>query len=164
MNFEVRPLRADEAATWRAIRLEALRLHPEAFGAAFENEAAQPLSFFAERLTAGVTFGGFQDQELLGSVGFRVQAGAKREHKGMLWGMYVRQAARGTGLARGLIEALLDHARGRVELIQLTVVADNPIARRLYASFGFEPYGLEERALKVDGRYLDDVLMAKRLS
>jgi RimJ/RimL family protein N-acetyltransferase len=164
MNFEVRPLRADEAATWRAIRLEALRLHPEAFGAAFENEAAQPLSFFAGRLTAGVTFGGFQDQELLGSVGFLVQAGAKREHKGMLWGMYVRQAARGTGLARGLIEALLDHARGRVELIQLTVVADNPIARRMYASFGFEPYGIEERALKVEGRYLDDVLMAKRLS
>ena len=137
MNFEVRPLRAEQAASWRAIRLEALRLHPDAFGAAFEHEAAQPLTFFADRLTTGVTFGGFRDQELLGSVGFMIQSGAKREHKGMLWGMYVRQAARGTGLARSLVEAVLDHARGRVELIQLTVVADNAIARRLYASFGF---------------------------
>ena len=163
MNLTIRPLRPDEAESWRALRLEALRLHPEAFGASFEAESAQPLEFFAARLAGGVTFGGFMDQELAGSVGFLVQAGAKRQHKGMLWGMYVRQSARGTGLARGLIEAVLTHAHGRVELIQLTVVADNRIARRLYGSFGFEPYGIEPHALKVAGRYLDDVLMAKRL-
>jgi RimJ/RimL family protein N-acetyltransferase len=164
MIFEIRPLRVDEAATWRAIRLEALRLHPEAFASSFEHEAAQPLAFFAERLADGTIFGGFRDQELLGTVGFMIQAGVKREHKGMLWGMYVRHAARGTGLARSLVQAVLDHARQRVELIQLSVVADNANARRLYASFEFEPYGIEQRALKVDGRYLDDVLMVKRLN
>lgn len=164
MTFEIRPLRVDEAPTWRAIRLEALRLHPEAFGASFEHEEAQPLAFFEERLTGGTMFGGFRDQELLGNVGFLIQPGAKRAHKGMLWGMYVRSAGRGTGLARDLVRAVLDHARERVELIQLTVVADNRIARRLYASFGFEPYGIEQRALKVEGRYLDDVLMAKPLA
>ena len=162
MTFMIRPLRADEVALYREVRLEALRAHPEAFSASFENEAAQPLTFFTGRLTGGVIFGGFRDQALLGVVGFMIQVGAKREHKGMLWGMYVRPEARRTGLARGLVEALLDHARDRVELVQLSVTADNLNASRLYASLGFEPYGIEKQALKVDGRYLDEVLMAKQ--
>ena len=139
-----------------------MRSHPEAFSASFEHETAQPLTFFAERLAGSTVFGGFRDQELLGTAGFMIQAGPKRAHKGLLWGMYVRPEGRGTGLSRRLVEAVLDHARTRVELIQLSVVADNRTARRLYVSLGFEPYGIEERALKVEGRYLDDLLMAKR--
>jgi RimJ/RimL family protein N-acetyltransferase len=78
--------------------------------------------------------------------------------------MYVRDAARGTGLARMLVGAVLDHATERAELIQLSVVSTNGAARRLYASFGFEPYGIEERSLKVDGAYLDEVHMVRRLT
>ena len=48
-------------------------------------------------------------------------------------------------------------------LIQLTVVRDNARARSLYASLGFLEYGLEKYALKQDGRYYDEVLMAKDL-
>jgi RimJ/RimL family protein N-acetyltransferase len=77
--------------------------------------------------------------------------------------MYVRAAARGTGLARQLVEAVLDHAKDRAELIQLSVVSGNISARRLYASLGFEPYGIEEHSLKVAGRYLDEVLMVRLL-
>ena len=58
---------------------------------------------------------------------------------------------------------MLAHAKGRVELIHLTVVADNAVARRLYEACGFAAYGVEARALKVDGRYLDEVLMARML-
>jgi ribosomal protein S18 acetylase RimI-like enzyme len=77
--------------------------------------------------------------------------------------MYVRPGARGIGLGRRLVEAVLDLARQRVELIQLTVVQDNEQARRLYASLGFLDYGLEKNALKQDSRYYDEVLMAKNL-
>jgi len=77
--------------------------------------------------------------------------------------MYLRPEARGSGLARRLVDAVLDHARGRVELIQLAVVADNVVARRLYASLGFTEYGIEVHSLKVEGRYLDEVLMVKIL-
>ena len=77
--------------------------------------------------------------------------------------MYVRPDATGTGIGRRLVEAVLDLARQRVELIQLAVVQDNEQARRLYASLGFLEYGLEKNALKQDGRYYDDVLMAKDL-
>jgi RimJ/RimL family protein N-acetyltransferase len=164
MNFVIRPLRADEAATYRDIRLEALRLHREAFSSAFEQETAQPLSYFAQRLTGNTVFAGFRDQEILGVAGFMPEAGIKRAHKGHLWGMYVRQAARGTGLARQLVEAVLEYAQDRVELVQLSVIVGNVPAQLLYAALGFVAYGLEERALKVDGKYLDEVHMAKRLA
>ncbi len=163
MTDLIRPLLAGEAELYRDIRLEALRLHPDAFGASFENEAAQPLSFFSGRLTGNVIFGGFRDGTLLGTAGFMHQGGTKRAHKATLWGMYVRADARGSGLSRGLVEAVLDHARDRVELIQLSVVAGNLGARRLYASFGFENYGIEVHSLKVEGRYLDEVHMVKTL-
>ena len=43
------------------------------------------------------------------------------------------------------------------------MVQDNEQARRLYASPDFLYYGLEKNALKQDGRYYDEVLMAKDL-
>jgi len=75
----------------------------------------------------------------------------------------VRAEARGTGLARRLVAAVLEHAAARVELIQLSVVLGNAPARRLYESFGFEAYGIEARSLRVAGVYHDEVLMAKML-
>jgi RimJ/RimL family protein N-acetyltransferase len=163
MSFAIRPFRPDEAALYRDIRLEGLRLHPDALGAAFEQESLEPLAFFASRVTGNVIFGGFLGQEVLGTAGFMAETGLKRAHKGHLWGMYVRQAARGTGLARDLVRAVLDHARERVELIQLSVVATSTAARRLYESAGFEPFGIERHALKVDGRYYDEIHMAMPL-
>jgi RimJ/RimL family protein N-acetyltransferase len=163
MSFVIRPLRADEAEMYRDIRLEALRLHPEAFSAAFEQESAQPLSSFAQRLSANTIFAGLRDQAVLGVAGFMREPGLKRAHKGHLWGMYARPDARGTGLARQLVEAVLEYAQEMVELVQLSVIVGNVPAQRLYASLGFAPFGLEERALKVDGKYLDEMHMVKRL-
>lgn len=164
MSFVIRPLREDEPALYRDIRLEALRLHPCSFSAAFEQEAAQELSFFAQRLAANTVFAGFRGQEVCGIAGFMQETGLKRAHKGHLWGMYVRPAARGTGLARQLVEAVLEYAQDRVELVQLSVIAGNAPAHRLYLSLGFVAYGLEERALKVDGTDYDEVHMVKWLT
>jgi ribosomal protein S18 acetylase RimI-like enzyme len=143
--------------------LEALSANPEAFGSTFETENAQPLSWFFDRLATTTVFGAFSDMKLVAMAGFAIQQGQKCAHKGVLWGMYVRPGARGTGVGRRLIDAVLDHARQHVELIQLTVVRDNEQARRLYASLGFLDYGLEKNALKQEGRYYDEVLMAKDL-
>lgn len=162
--IEVRRLSPDEAPLYREIRLEGLGQDPDAFSSTLENERIQPLSFFAERLAGAVVFGAFQGSELLGVAGFFVQVGLKHAHKGTLWGMYVRPAARGAGVGRRLVEAVIDYARPRVELIQLSVIAENPAARRLYARLGFEEYGVEKRAAKYQGRYHDDVLMAKMLA
>ncbi len=99
--------------------------------------------------------------DLLGIAGFRRLVGPKHCHKGSLWGVYVRPAGRGTGMARRLIERVIEHARDRVELIQLSVVSNNEPARRLYENLGFAGYGIEQRALKHDGVYFDKLLMVK---
>jgi RimJ/RimL family protein N-acetyltransferase len=164
MSALVRALVPAEAALFREIRLEALATSPEAFGSTFEREAAQDLDFFVERLTGSTAYGGFGDGRLLGIAGFRQNEGSKERHKAMLWGVYVRPAARGTGLARRLVDAVLDHARGRVEIVQLTVTVGNEAARRLYARAGFVEYGLERRSLKQYGRYYDEILMAIELA
>ncbi len=158
----IRLLGEDDAAAYRDLRLEALRLHPGAFGASYEQEAAQDLAFFGNRVTTNAIFGGFcSGERLLGCAGLMIQPGLKRVHKGVLWGVYARPEARGSGLARRLVSAVLAHAHGLVELVQLSVVAENASARGLYASLGFVAYGVEARSLKVDGRYFDEVLMVK---
>jgi len=166
-HIEIRRLTevdAVDAALYRDIRLEALRTNPEAFGSTLEIENAQPLSWFSDRLGSSTVLGAFRDGELVAIAGFAIQQGQKRVHKGAIWGMYVRLGARSAGVGRRLVEAILDLARQRVELVQLTVVRNNEQARRLYASLGFLEYGTEKNALKQDGRYYDEVLMAKDLS
>ena len=159
----IRMLGPEDVGLFRDIRLEALRLGPEAFGSTYEIETARPLEFFAERLAGSTVFGGFEGQTLLGIAGFKQEQGLKRCHKAMLWGMYVRPAARGLKLGARLVEAVLDHARGRVELVQLAVVVGNDAALRLYAAAGFVEYGLERHALKYEGRYWDEIMMAATL-
>ena len=159
-QIQVRLLRAADAPLFREIRLEALQRSPEAFGSTFEHERAQSLAEFAEGLAKADVFGAFRGTDLVGMAGYRTQAGAKQAHKGLLWGMYVSPVARGTGAAQRLVKAVLAHARERVELVQLVVVSENEVARRLYRSCGFIEYGHEVHSLKQNGRYYDQILMA----
>ncbi len=159
----IRRLEPSDAALYREIRLEALQKNPEAFGSTFERESAQPLSWFEAVVVRADIFGAFVDGALVGVAGYAAQEGSKQAHKAQLWGMYVRAAGRNLGLGERLVAAVLDHARGRVEAVQLTVVSENAAARRLYDAMGFVEYGYEKRALKQEGRYYDEVLMAKFL-
>jgi RimJ/RimL family protein N-acetyltransferase len=133
---------------------------PHAFSSTLETEQDQPLDRVAARLADDFVLGAFRGPELLGVAGFYVQPKPKHRHKGILWGMYVRRQARGTGIGRMLVAAIVEHARRHVELLQLFVVSDNLPARRLYASLGFVEYGIERHATKYRGEYHDDVLMA----
>jgi RimJ/RimL family protein N-acetyltransferase len=159
----VRQLTPGDAASYRGIRLAGLKESPEAFGSTFEAEFTRPLAWFFDRLNSSEVFGAFRDAEVLGVAGLAIREGEKEAHKGLLWGMYVRPEARGAGIARRLVEVVITHARQRVELIQLSVVAGNEQARQLYARLGFVEYGVEKNSLKHRGRYYDEILMAKEL-
>ena len=162
-QIKIRRLMPAEGAAYREIRLEALRLNPEAFGSTFEAERTRPLAHFSERVAGCPVFGAFRDAEIVGMAGFLGREGAKDAHKGYLWGMYVRVGARNAGVGKQLAQAVIDYARQHVEILQLDVVSENKAARRLYASLGFMEYGIERKALKQGGLYYDEVLMAKDL-
>lgn len=163
MTVTIRRLSEADAQAWRALRLEGLERHPESFAAEHAMEAAQPLSYFADRIAQTRVWAAFAGAEMVGTAGLRVHPGAKMRHKGILVGMYVREGLRGTGAAEALVEALVADARGLVEVIHLSVVADNRRACRFYDRLGFAVYGLERRALKVGDRYYDEELRARFL-
>lgn len=159
----IRPLTPADATAYRALRLQALRDHPEAFGASHEDEAARSLEMMARRLDGGPTncvFGAFVEDDLVGTAGFVVpDRSAKSRHKGLLVGVHVAPAHRGRALGRALVTAVIDHARGHVVLLQAAVGVDNAPALRLYESLGFRHYGLEEKALRVSGVFVDEALI-----
>jgi ribosomal protein S18 acetylase RimI-like enzyme len=156
---QVRLLSGADAPAFQACRLEALRLHPCAFAASYDDEADRNLDEVAARLDQGAVFGVLDNGALLGTAGFALPALAKKCHKGVLWGVYVRAAARGRGLGRLVVEQVIDHARGRVEQLHATVVTTGEAARQLYRHLGFQIYGLEPRGLKVGNQYFDQELM-----
>jgi RimJ/RimL family protein N-acetyltransferase len=157
----IRLLAPADATLYRTIRLEALAMHPEAFSSMLEREQEKPLAWFEERLAASDVFGAFIAGELVGTAGFRLEDSAKTAHKAVLWGMYVRPGARKSGTGRLLVDTVVAHAAGRVEQLHLVVVSDNLPALRLYTAAGFAEYGRGVKALKWNGRYYDETLMAK---
>jgi RimJ/RimL family protein N-acetyltransferase len=158
---QMRRLDAHDVASYREIRLEGLKNHPEAFSSSWEDENGKPDAWWADRLETNTVFGGWiGSSPLLGVAGLRVHSAVKLRHKDMLWGMYVRPEARGTGLAASLVQRVIEEAQSFVEEICLTVVASNAAAHRVYLAAGFEQYGLERRALRVGDAYYDEVLMA----
>jgi ribosomal protein S18 acetylase RimI-like enzyme len=145
------------------LRLEALERHPCAFAAAHDEEAGQSAADVAERLARQAVFGGFVDGALAGVAGFAAPALAKKMHKGVLWGVYVSERLRGSGLGRALVARVIEHAQGRVAQLHAAVVTGNAVACGLYRDLGFVTYGIEPRALKVSERYFDQELMVLML-
>lgn len=159
----IRLLTPADASAYHDLRLEALRRHPEAFGASLEDEAARSPETVARRLDAGPTnclFGAFAEAGLVGTAGFVVpNPSAKSRHKGLLVGVYVSPDHRGRATGRTLVRTVIDHAKAHVVLLQAAVGADNAPARRLYDSLGFRQYGLETRALRVGDAYVAEALL-----
>jgi ribosomal protein S18 acetylase RimI-like enzyme len=155
----IRRLGPEEAELFRAIRLEALRAYPASFGASYEVESAKPLLHFADTLGGSAIFSAWREGEVLGIAGFWRHEEPKERHKGLLWTMYVRKEARGSGAADRLVEAVVKHARNEVEVITLAVGVHNVPAQRLYSRHGFTEYGREPRALKVGDVYYDEMMM-----
>ncbi|GGU78519.1 N-acetyltransferase [Streptomyces filipinensis] len=89
---------------------------------------------------------------------------ASNAHVLQIQGLAVAEEARGQGLGRALIRAAIEEARGRgARRLSLRVLGHNAPARALYASEGFAVEGVQPQEFLLDGAYVDDVLMGRRL-
>jgi RimJ/RimL family protein N-acetyltransferase len=158
----IRVLKPEDAIPFSKLRRERLEQEPHAFAESIAEHDATPLSTIAARLTPSndnFVIGAFTPRaELVGMAGFARNTRIKSRHKGIVWGVYVRSRARGSGVGRGIMLELLKRARTLpgLEQIVLTVSTGQVAARRLYESLGFEVFGQERHALKVDGEYVDE--------
>jgi ribosomal protein S18 acetylase RimI-like enzyme len=79
-------------------------------------------------------------------------------------GLAVDPAAAGRGVGRALVDAAVaEAARRGGRKVSLRVLAHNAVARRLYERAGFEVEGILRGEFLLDGRPVDDVLMARHL-
>ncbi len=161
MSFSVRRLTTDDVAAYRDIRLEGLRTET-GFGRTFEEDAALPPEKWSGRLSSQGTFGVFLDGALVGIATIDREEGAKVDHRGHLYGVYVRPECRGTAAATMLMDAALAAAREQVDFLYLQVAQSNLRAVRFYERMGFTIYGRDPGGLNVGGTILADYLMMLR--
>ncbi len=158
-SLSLRRLSGDDAPAYRDLRLEALRLEPQAFGSSWEEEAPRSMAEFATRLVDTHVIGALTVAGLVGMVGLQRSNRVKTVHIGSIWGMYVRPAARGRGIGRRLLTAAIAEAGPEVRSLRLAVEAENLPARRLYESVGFVAWAREAEALRIGDTFHDEILM-----
>lgn len=165
-RITIRALGPTDAPAYRQLRLAALAGAPEAFGSSVAEEEALSLDTLRARLDAApsVVFAAFAGPAMVGMAGFLAVERAKERHKGVLWGVHVDPAFRGRGIGRALVARVVDHARGHVRVLHAQVALTNAGAGRLYARLGFVRYGIEVKALAVDGVFHDAELLALDLA
>lgn len=158
-------LQPADASAYRSLMLEAYTQAADAFTSTAEERAAEPLSYWERRIAdpAGLhfAFGAFVGERLVGTVALECNLKPKTRHKALVIGMYVEPAARGTGAAWQLVDALIAQARqrGGLRLLTLTVTEGNEPAIRLYRRAGFVAFGVEPLAILTPGGYRGKVHM-----
>lgn len=170
MDYEVRPVRADEWAAVRELRLAALRDPdaPLAFLESYEDAAARPEAYWRERTERAAEGSGSArqfvavapDGRWVGSVTALVErrgAGVvfgetPEEDQTHLVGVYLRPEARGVGVAQKLMWAAVVWSWSLtdpvVRRVRLYVHERNGRAAALYRKVAFRPTG---RTVPVEG-------------
>ncbi len=130
--------------------------------ATFESEAPTWMEFTRAKLRdhryvatdAGTVLGWVAVSPVSGR---RVYAGVV-EHS-----VYVDPAARGLGIGRRLLAALVSSTEGAgIWTIQSSLFPENAASRALHRSAGFREVGWRERIAKHDGRWRDTILIERR--
>lgn len=165
MSARVRPAAVDDAERVAAITREVAAERrwiprspeeaPDAKGdaEAIANGPAKGLHFFVAEL----------DGRVVGVLTVKRGERIASRHAADL-GLCVERAARGRGVGRALMLAAEAWAREvGVRKLCLGVFHDNAPARRLYEGLGYQKEGTRLGQFEIDGRMIDEVLMAKQV-
>ena len=164
LNVKIKILSVDDSNDFRTIRLSALEKAPKMFGSTYIAEVEKPLDFFKDCLSTSTVFGAYQKNKIIGLATLTQENGIKFSHKASLSSVFIEPEFQQKGVASILLGAIIEYSEKHVEQILLTVADDNKPAIHLYKKFGFETYGIETQAMKVNGQYTDEILMKRFIS
>jgi len=164
-EFTIRHATTSDLDAFRELRLEALKNHPTAFGADYEESAARPNEYWQERLefdkSQEALFFAEHESQLVGMTGIFRGSSKKSRHESTIWGVYVRPQWRGHHISETLIRSCLGWAKEQgLAIVKLAVVTTNWSAIRCYERCGFTIYGKEPKAISYDSKYYDEYLMS----
>ncbi len=164
-GITIRHAKPADVESFRALRLEALKNHPDAFGQAYADAAAKENEYWLNRLNINevedALFFAEKDSQLIGMTGIHRSMAVKAKHAAMIWGVYVKPEWRGNHISESLIQSCVEWAKTQgVVIVKLAVVTGNLSALRCYEKCGFKTYGTEPKAIFYDDVYYDEYLMA----
>jgi ribosomal protein S18 acetylase RimI-like enzyme len=165
MSITIRRLQPHESGVYRELRLTCLKNVPQYFGSTYEEEILNPKfmfeTFIEEESPDHVMFGAFDQGRLIGITGFNRMARQRAMHRGELVQVYVDPSYRGQNIGEKLIRHALGYAfhLDGIEQVQLSVIASNQTAIRLYEKIGFSTFGIQPKYFKVGNTYLDQQFM-----
>ncbi len=172
-SFSVGRITLDQFPACWALRLRALRDHPDAFGQPAEEaeklSLAEAMEQFRTRWDSGDNraFAAFaNDGSPLGMIGIVREPRPKNRHRVSIWGVYVIPEARGRRISSALLDRALTHARlvPGVLQVHLTAASHNLAAIRSYERAGFVRAGrLPRFDILPDGSTIDADLMVLML-
>ena len=159
--MQVRVLKPKDAKEYWGLRLLTLNQHPDAFLLTLEEE--QKRLYPIKRISAllkdptRLTIGAFIDDRLIGTITLQKETYKKIKHKASVLSFFIEDAYRNKGIGRRLLTEVINVSRRlEIEQLLLAVVSTNTGAIALYESMGFTVFGLEKKALKVNGQYFDE--------
>ena len=165
----IRLLDKKDTKQYTTCRLVALKTAPEAFGSDYETTSQKSAEFFEQRASfepENFMVGAFDAGKLIGTVGYYSEQFKNGRHRGNIVGVFLYPTYRGKGIAQKMFALVIDQVEKtlpHIKQIHLGVATSNTPAVKLYASFGFERYGTEPRSLYVNGDYIDEYLMVRKL-
>ncbi|MCC3721663.1 GNAT family N-acetyltransferase [Rouxiella badensis] len=166
-NLMIRELNESDAHSFMSLRILAIQDSPSAIWPTLEEEANKTLHENEMRLRhtpQQVIFGVFDGISLVGIAGLRRESLKQVAHKAILWGVFINVPYRRAGIAKKLLEKVLDYARDTdVKQVHLTVNTENVRARSFYQKLGFSTYGIEPSAMSVNGQFFDEEHMLLKL-
>ena len=101
------------------------------------------------------------DGKIVGTADCRIGNIKKTGHTAS-FGVAVRKEYRGLGIGSALLSALIEWAESRgVEKLWLSVFSTNERAIALYKKLGFQVECIKKGQFRVNGEYVDEVVMAR---
>ncbi len=155
-EIHVRVLEEDDWATYRDVRLRALRESPEAFVASAAEEEEFDDQVWQDRMERSRRILAVDGEDVVGVVSLGAEHRTSVAGAGELFGLWVDPPRRGSGVARRLMEkaAKVGREDGLKQLVYW-VGTDNGRAVAFASSFGFRPTD-DRRPMRIRGVEDDD--------